>query len=119
MNNERRKAIVAAQSQLEALRDRAADHLEGDKADADAFWATVDTSAANIVSALEGIRDEEQEAYDNMPESFQNGDKGEQSQAAIEALESAIDMIGTPSEDKDGAADDLQTAIDYLEEAQA
>lgn len=35
---------------------------------------------------LENVRDDEQEYYDNMPESFQQGDRA---QTAIDALESA------------------------------
>lgn len=41
-------------------------------------------------SLLETARDDEQDYYDNMPESFQGGDKGEKAQAAIDGLESAI-----------------------------
>ncbi len=50
----------------------------------------------DILSRLEQIRadikivkDEEQEAYDNLPESFQNGEKGEAMQSAISSLEDA------------------------------
>lgn len=42
---------------------------------------------------LETCRDEEQEYYDNMPESFQNGDKGQSATAAVDVLETAIDQI--------------------------
>lgn len=38
---------------------------------------------------LEEVRDEEQEAFDAMPESFQNGEKGEKSQEAIDSLDEA------------------------------
>lgn len=40
-----------------------------------------------ISAAIEEIKDEEQAYFDNMPESFQNGDKGSKSQEAIDALE--------------------------------
>jgi flagellar hook-basal body complex protein FliE len=53
-----------------------------------------------IVSALEELKSqiddicgEEQEAYDGMPESFQNGDKGDAMQNAISELESASSSI--------------------------
>lgn len=49
-----------------------------------------------IISALQdlneeisAIRDEEQEAFDNMPEGLQSSERGEQSQEAISNLESA------------------------------
>ncbi|MFK0338738.1 hypothetical protein ACIQT7_15835 [Agrobacterium deltaense] len=43
---------------------------------------------------LETCRDEEQEYYDNMPESFQDGDKGNAAQEAIDALEEAVSSLG-------------------------
>ena len=49
------------------------------------------------------ILDEEQEAYDNLPESFQNGERGDSMQEAIDALENAGNSF-----------DDV---IEYLEEA--
>lgn len=42
---------------------------------------------------FESLRDELQEWYDNLPENFQNGEKGEQLTAATEALEEAIDAL--------------------------
>lgn len=42
---------------------------------------------------LESIRDDEQDYLDNMPEAFQEGEKGEAAQAAIDALEEAIGAI--------------------------
>ena len=51
---------------------------------------------------LETILEEEQESYDNMPESFQDGERGQISQDAISTLESAqsslesvIDELGS------------------------
>lgn len=64
MNSERRKAIEALKSQL--------DEIGGD---------------------IEALKDEEQDYYDNMPESFQGGDKGDTAQTAIDALESAASSI--------------------------
>lgn len=83
MNAERRK-------QIEALAAKAAD-------------------LANEISMLKAdvdtVRDEEQEYYDNMPESFQNGDKGEKAQAAISALEEAVSAL----EDACGGFDELES----------
>lgn len=49
-----------------------------------------------IREAIEEVRDEEQEYFDNMPESLQGGDKGNLAEAAVDALEEAV-----------GAFDDL------------
>lgn len=74
MNNNRRKQISAISEQLE-----------------------------NLKEAIEALRDEEQECFDNLPESLQGGERGETMEAAIEAL--------------DYAADDLQDCLDHLYEA--
>ncbi len=53
---------------------------------------------------LEGIQSEEQDYYDNMPESLQSGEKGEKAQETADALQSAIDEI-------DNAYSDIENAI--------
>jgi hypothetical protein len=45
------------------------------------------------VSDLETARDDEQDYFDNMPESFQGGEKGEMAEQAIQALQSGIDAL--------------------------
>ncbi len=64
MNDSRRKAIAAILVKLE--------------------------EAANNVAT---VYEEEQEYFDNMPESFQNGDKGGTTQEALDALEAAQNGI--------------------------
>lgn len=74
MNKERRKAIEAITAKL--------DELKGE---------------------IETLQQEEQDYFDNMPESFQNDDKGERAQAAADALQEAIDQC-------DEAINSLNTA---------
>ena len=57
-----------------------------------------------ISSEIETIKDEEQEYYDNMPESLQGGDKGQAAEAAINALDEAYNEV-------EHAADNLDEAI--------
>lgn len=64
MNAERRKTIQRALTQLEEAK-----------------------------SLLEAAMEEEQDYYDNLPEAFQNGEKGEKATAAVEALSSAISSV--------------------------
>lgn len=61
MNKQQRKQIESLVSQLETIKDE-----------------------------LETIKDDEECKYDNLPESFQYGEKGEQMQEGIEHLDSAI-----------------------------
>lgn len=49
---------------------------------------------------VESLKDEEQEAFDSMPESLQQSDRGQASEAAASALESAVD-----------AFDEIETAL--------
>lgn len=43
---------------------------------------------------LECLKDDEQEYFDNMPENFQYGERGEAAEEAIDNIDSAIDSIG-------------------------
>lgn len=61
------------------------------------------TKLDDAKSEIEILKDAEQESYDNMPESFQCGERGDKSQTAIDAL--------------DSAAQSLEEATTYLEEA--
>ena len=74
MNNTRRKTINQIMEQLELIK--------GD---------------------IENLTAEERDCYDNLPESFRYGEKGERMEEAIDNLESAFGS--------------LEDAIDYLSEA--
>ena len=65
MNNNRRKAINRLIEQLE-----------------------------EIQSSIEDIKDEEEEYYNSMPESLQDGEKGDRAQSAIDNLDDATNSIG-------------------------
>ena len=73
MNNKRRKEISKIVSTLEDVRDRRSDSV-----------------------------DEEQCAFDNMPESIQGSDRGCESEEAIDCLNDALDSI--------------ESALEYLDE---
>ena len=47
----------------------------------------------NLMSQIETLKDEEQEAYDNMPEGIQHSDRGEKTQNAIDQIENAGQSI--------------------------
>jgi hypothetical protein len=84
MNKDRRKALADVAGQIEDM--------------------IANVSA--IREMLEGVRDEEQEYYDNMPESLQGGEKGENSQAAIDAMENVLsELENVESADFSGLSD--------------
>lgn len=66
--------------------------------------AAIAERVRDCIAELEEIRNEESDAFESMPESFQNGEKGEKAQNAIEAIEQAIG--------------DLENAESQLEESQ-
>lgn len=47
----------------------------------------------DALDILKEVKQEEEEAYENLPQSFQDGEQGEAMQANIEALETAIDEL--------------------------
>ena len=57
----------------------------------------------DIKEDIDFIKDEEQEYYDNMPESIQAGEKGDKAQEAVDNLDYAYSQI--------------DEVIEYLEEA--
>lgn len=65
--------------------------------------AKLAASLQEVHSILEELRDEEQSAYDNMPESLQSSDRGQATEAAAGEL--------------DNATSSLQDVIDALENA--
>ena len=86
MNKDRRKMIAAASETIQKI----VGMIEDAK------------------SELETARDEEQEYYDNMPESLQSGEKGQAAEAAIEQLETAISEL----EDAYASIDNAVAAAD-------
>lgn len=51
---------------------------------------------SNLMDAqeeLNAIQDEEQEAFDNLPESLQYSERGDSMQEAIDAMDSALDDL--------------------------
>lgn len=59
-----------------------------------------------LKSAIEEVRDDEQEYFDNMPESFQYGDKGQAAEAAVGSLDEAISAL------EDFDADSITSALE-------
>lgn len=64
---------------------------------------SITTSLSELLERLESLKDDEEEYYENMPDSIQAGVKGESTEAAINALELAQDS--------------LDEAISYINEA--
>lgn len=48
---------------------------------------------AQLRDRLESVMDEEQEAYDNLPESIQDGEQGERMSNAIDCMDTALSSM--------------------------
>jgi predicted RNase H-like nuclease (RuvC/YqgF family) len=73
MNKQRRKELAAIIADFENL-TQTIDHLR---------------------ERIEAVKDEEQDAFDNLPESLQEGERGQQMQTAIDAMDNAISDLET------------------------
>lgn len=47
----------------------------------------------NAYSIIESCKDDEEDAYDNLPESFQDGERGDEMQKYIDAMDGAMEQI--------------------------
>lgn len=70
----------------------------------------IEELVGEVIEMANEIRDAEEEAYDNLPESLQESERGEAMQEAYENIENAMC-------DLDGI--DFSSIYEYLEEAQA
>ena len=102
MNNVRRKKISKLINELEILNDNYNQE-----------WLN------RCIGVLENIKNEEEEAFDNMPEGLQYSSRGIDAEAAIDNLEEALGYLEEAIDIKDN--EDRQTniemAIDCLEDA--
>ena len=102
MNNVRRKKISKLINELEILNDNYNQE-----------WLN------RCIGVLENIKNEEEEAFDNMPEGLQYSSRGMDAEAAIDNLEEALGYLEEAIDIKDN--EDRQTnieiAIDCLEDA--
>ena len=100
MNKQRRRAINDTIDHVEQLRGRMQQALDGFPLD------ELKNQAAAIHEHLDGIHNEEQEAYDNMPEGLQQGEKGADSEAALSSIEAAME-----------AAQEFESQCDAIQDA--
>lgn len=85
MNNQRRKAIKALYPDVEALGPLA----EAVKDAIEKFNA----AAEDVAASIDGIKEEEQEYIDNLPENLQQSEKAQNAEQAVSDLEEAIGMF--------------------------
>lgn len=79
MNKQRRK-------ELRALADR---------------WVNIKSEIESLKDDLEQVKDAEDEAYNNLPDSVRDGDKGSQMSEFVEAMDGGIQYLADAAENVD------------------
>lgn len=79
-----------------------------------------ESTAEDIASALEELRDQQQESLDNIPEQLQEGETGTMLQERIDSLESVIDELNSISWDDcaSEAEGEVESEMEYDPEAE-
>ena len=103
MNNAQRKQIAGIQKDLEApmlwlasLRGALENSDDSDSVLTDEHTAQLEDAVNKLEDAaarIEELREEEEDKFDNMPESLQSSEKGEALEAAKDALTEAFDTL--------------------------
>ena len=75
-----------------------------------AFKVLSSTIQNDLSSQVQDLHDLEEEAFDNMPESMQDSDRGTAMQYAMDELQSAVDLCSEASDTIDSIVDSLQSA---------
>ena len=99
MNKIRRKELSVVVSELNMMQDKGVLY--------------------SIITKLENIKDDEQYYYSNIPENLQYSQRAEDSEAAIENLEEALDLLNElyDTDEFDEDNESIQEAIDKIENA--
>lgn len=77
-----------------------------------AFKDLSSTIQNDLSSQVQDLHDLEEEAFDNMPESMQDSDRGTAMQDAMDELQSAVDLCSETSDAIDSIVDSLQAATE-------
>lgn len=62
---------------------------------------------AEIMETLDEVKADEQESYENLPDNFRNGDRGEEMEGYIEMIEEAYNYL-----------DDASSVIEQIQEGE-
>lgn len=106
MNNSRRKEIDAVIVLVEALAPKAADIRE--------LIEAFKEDCADLVTTIQEIRADEEEAFDALPEGLQAGERGQDMEEAMSQLDEAMCHLGEGDEInfEDWSPDEAVQALD-------
>lgn len=99
MNNDRRKALNAIYKRVEALNE---------------LLSEVKSTADSLLQDLQEQHDGEEESHGNLPESLQEGERGQAMQEAMNYMQTALSALEEIS-----SMADLDEAMEAIDNAQA
>lgn len=107
MNKERRKAINAIYAELETL-----------DGEVSAAVAPLVAKMAALMERIEEIKSDEEEAYENMPESLQEGERGQIASEAIDNLDNAYNELESKTDSLNEFGEEpFREILEYLDNA--
>ncbi|MEY8366569.1 hypothetical protein AALA22_13100 [Anaerovoracaceae bacterium 41-7] len=101
MNEKRRKRLQSCSGRLNDIIDEFSKF-------------NLSSKLSQIGDEVEAVKDEEEEAFDNLPDQFQCGLKGVDMESAINELEELIENIESIIDDVSQVADDLKKLNDEM-----
>lgn len=109
MNKLRRKEIKEQIGKLQVLKDKIDEQM-----------VEFSEKLEDIKSEIDRLYEEEEECYNNLPESLQEGERGEAMQTAIDNLENASNDIQYLIDELEGIMlSNIDEAVGYLDDAMA
>src|SRR6478735_142845 len=103
MNKNRRNDLTKLQDRIIAIKEA---------------YDALREELVSIHEDLGNVKEAEQEAFDNMPEGLQQGERGQDMEAAISAMESAESMIEDLTMALETDLDDIVSSIDEAKGSQ-
>ena len=108
MNNKRRKLLQKLVDSIDTLRSSVDEPSQGN---------SLATELANLKMDFDFIRSDEQEAFDNLPESLQESERGTAAQEVIDKLDEPMALFDEIEDALSTVSQTLGSLYDALEEA--
>lgn len=108
MNNDRRKEIARVQTEIETVKDFIVNEMEREESAIEEQVGKLD----DLRGEIETLKGEEEEYKENMPQSFQDGDKGAKADFSVEQMDEAMTKVGEMIDKLEA----LKTALEELNE---
>jgi chromosome segregation ATPase len=118
MNSDRRKRLDVIMTDLEKL-NGVWDEIQHQYEELSSKVEEFSGGIADAKQMLEGVKDEEYDAFENLSEGLQQGDRGRAMSAAIGEMEDALGMLDDMNVELELPDPDIDSVITALDSAKA